>query len=313
MVPPRKATSRVPVAVRNPLQVLLEIADQAAHREPRVLVDQAGRGALGDLLGDVDRDVGLEAAGLAHRVEQVARLRRRAGAELDQRAGIAGRDEDLARALAEDLPLGPSRVVLGQLGDLLEQLRAALVVEVFRRQLLRVGAEAGAHVACHRRRGVGVEVDVDRDHRSLAQRRAGEDLPALRQVPVAEARAGDVRVGRPGGAAQHLVARRRRRPRSTRDRERPRSRGRRGSRRRSTPRPSRPRPARDRAASHSCSVGRRLPAQLAKASACSQETWTTGSPASSGSRRPIAVLTHPPPSRSQYSGGSAPVASTNSA
>ena len=74
------------------------------------------------------------------------------------------------RAL-EDLPLGPGRVVLGQLGDLLEELRAALVVEVFRRQLLRVGAEAGADVARHRRRGVGVEVDVDRDHASLAQRR----------------------------------------------------------------------------------------------------------------------------------------------
>ena len=74
-------------------------------------------------------------------------------------------------ALSEDRPLGPGRVVLGQLGDLLEQLRAALVVEVLRRELLRVGGEAGANVASHRRGGVGVEMYVDRDQRSLAQRR----------------------------------------------------------------------------------------------------------------------------------------------
>src|ERR1700733_3554646 len=101
----------------------------------------------------------------------MARLRRRAGAELDQGGRIAGSGEDLGRAPAEDLPLGPGRVVLDQLGDLLEQLRAALVVEVLRRQLLRVGAEAGANVLRHRLRGVGIEMDVDRDHASLAQRR----------------------------------------------------------------------------------------------------------------------------------------------
>ena len=83
----------------DPLQVLLEVADEAADGEAGVLVDQAGGRLVGDLLGDVDRDVGLEAAGVAHRVEQVAGLRRRAGAELDQGAGPAGGGEDLGRAL----------------------------------------------------------------------------------------------------------------------------------------------------------------------------------------------------------------------
>ena len=133
---------------------------------------------VGDLLGDVDRDVGVEAAGVAHRAQQVAGLRRRAGAELDQGAGRAGGGEDLGRALGEDLPLGPGRVVLGQLGDPLEQLRAALVVEVFRRQLLRVGAEAGADVARHRRAAASASrwtsiAIVMRPSRSAGRRRSG--------------------------------------------------------------------------------------------------------------------------------------------
>src|SRR4051794_41851306 len=58
------------------------------------------------------------------------------------------------------------------------------------------------------------------------------------------------------------------------------------------------------AASHSCSVGSRLPAQRAKASASCHDTCTTGSPGSTGSRRPIAGRTHQPsPSGSQYIGG----------
>ena len=47
------------VAVGDALEVVLEVADEAAHREARVLVDQQLGGLVGDLLGDVDRDVGL--------------------------------------------------------------------------------------------------------------------------------------------------------------------------------------------------------------------------------------------------------------
>ena len=87
------------VAVGDALEVLLEVADEAADGEARVLVDQQGGGFVGDLLGDVDRDVGVQAAGVAHRVEQVAGLRGRAGAELDQRARRTRRGDDLGRAL----------------------------------------------------------------------------------------------------------------------------------------------------------------------------------------------------------------------
>ena len=46
----------------------------------------------------------------------------------------------------EDRPLGAGRVVLGEPGDLVEQLAAALVVEPLRRQRLRRGRQPGAHV-----------------------------------------------------------------------------------------------------------------------------------------------------------------------
>ena len=81
----------------------------------------------------------------------------------------------------EDLALGAGRVVLGQLGDLLEELRTALVVEVLRRQLLRLGGQPGAYLVGHLGTlGAGV-VDLDLDPvgrrgelhlpASLAQRR----------------------------------------------------------------------------------------------------------------------------------------------
>ena len=58
---------------------------------------------------------------------------------------------DLAGARGQDLALGPGRVVLRQAGDLVEQLAAALVVEVLGRQGLRGRGQAGAHIGAQRR------------------------------------------------------------------------------------------------------------------------------------------------------------------
>ena len=163
-MPPRKATSAPVAAVGDPLEVVLEVADEAADVEARVLVDQRLGGLVGDLLGDVDRDVGVEAAGVAHRARagggssRPSRSRARPGSR-----GAPAAATISAERVGEDRALGPGRVVLGQLGDLLEELRAALVVEVLRRQLLRRRREAGADVARPSSRAVvGVEVDLDR-------------------------------------------------------------------------------------------------------------------------------------------------------
>jgi hypothetical protein len=82
------------------------------------------------ILGDVDRHV---SGKVVQVLEQNACLAARAAAELDQ-AGL-GADEfgDLVDVVAHDAELGLGRVVLRQMRDPVEQLRAALVVEVFRR------------------------------------------------------------------------------------------------------------------------------------------------------------------------------------
>ena len=119
----------------------LVVADDPLDREPGILVDQLGGDPAGDALGDVDGNESPERPGVAHRVEQDAALRGRPGAELDQRPRLRGRD-DRGRPRVEDLALAAGRVVLGLLGDPLEQLRTALVVELLRRQLLERARQA---------------------------------------------------------------------------------------------------------------------------------------------------------------------------
>ena len=79
------------------------------------------------------------------RVEQQPRLLGGAGAELDQRPR-ARQLGDLGRALLEDLALAAREVVLGQPGDLVEELAPALVVEPLRRELPRPGEQACARL-----------------------------------------------------------------------------------------------------------------------------------------------------------------------
>ena len=238
---------------------------------------------------------------VAHRVEENAALGGGAGAELDQRPRPR-RGDDLGRSRVEDLALAAGRVVLGLFGDPLEQLRAALVVEVLRRQLLERAREALAHDLGHagERAAVGqVDLDLDRS------RRPSDDPPRSGSRRRSAGARGGPSCGRWCGsrsAASPMIrpagpgSRGRRRPPSTRGTGRARIPGSRPARswsiprrRRASPRrysstPSRPRRAgsrrrrdrgsrsRDRSprrrASHSSSVGRRLPAQAANAPAC---------------------------------------------
>ena len=101
------------LAVGDALQVMLEVADQAADGEAGVLLNQRLRRLVGDLLRDIDRHVGPQAAGIAHCAQQVTGLRGRAGPELNQRPRRSSGGDDLGGAFGEDRALRPGRVVLG--------------------------------------------------------------------------------------------------------------------------------------------------------------------------------------------------------
>ncbi len=78
------------------------------------------------LAGDVDRHIGDR---MVQGVEHQPRLLAGAGPELHQRRAPADGGGDLAGAVAQDRELGAGGVVLEQFADLVEQVRAALVIE----------------------------------------------------------------------------------------------------------------------------------------------------------------------------------------
>ena len=137
MVPPRNATSVVPSIGSRP-RWLLEVADDRVDPHARVLARPARvRPSRSTGSHTSNGHDALERAG-------VGEARRAAGASWStcpsRARGACWRR--CARAIAvglalEDLGLAAGRVVLGEPGDLVEQLRAALVVEPLRRQVLR--------------------------------------------------------------------------------------------------------------------------------------------------------------------------------
>src|SRR5581483_1697080 len=84
-------------------------------------------------------------------------------AQLDE-DGCPGVGGDVRGSCIEDLALAPCRVVLLESRDVVEELRAAVVVEPLRWQHLRRRRQPDAHVAAQRAGDIGrVEMDVDGD------------------------------------------------------------------------------------------------------------------------------------------------------
>ena len=142
-----------------------------------------------------------------------------------ERVGAAAR-RDLVGARVEDRALGACRVVLGQAGDLVEQLGAAVVVEPLGGSSFGVAVRpARTSDATRRARSSGVrwtstDAIVIQAARCRLMRpgaaEAGEDLAADRVVPVAE-RGAHRRPGRwPTTRRAAPCTRHRRTPRSTR-------------------------------------------------------------------------------------------------
>ena len=122
-----------------------EVADDPVDLEPRELCGERGAGVADHLLGHVDGDVAPQRAGVRQGAEQEPALGRRAGTELDELDG-ARQGGDIARALDQDRALDARGVVLRQRADLVEQLGAALVVEMLGRKLLEGAREPVEHV-----------------------------------------------------------------------------------------------------------------------------------------------------------------------
>src|SRR5690349_11729495 len=91
------------------------------------------------LARDVDRRVERE---LGQRLDQQSRLDARAAAELDQGTCRSRPPADLTGAPPQDLGLRAREIVLGQLADLVEQGRAARVVQELRGDGARVRGQS---------------------------------------------------------------------------------------------------------------------------------------------------------------------------
>ena len=99
------------------------------------------RGGIDEaLLGNIDRDVGDR---ILEMFEQHPRLHAGAGAEADQLRVRADRFGHFAAVTPQELGLGAGDVILRQLADFLEQLRAALIVEKFAGKRTRRTGESG--------------------------------------------------------------------------------------------------------------------------------------------------------------------------
>ncbi len=114
-------------------------------------------------------------------VEQSAGLGAAARPEFHEQHSRADRCRDVAGMGGHDLGFGSRQVVLVEPGDLLEQLRAPLVVEVLARQGPRLGGQPVDHVVEHLQGGgvecarrevlLGLRSGGRRHHRSRARRK----------------------------------------------------------------------------------------------------------------------------------------------
>jgi hypothetical protein len=202
---------------------LREVGHDGLHRQVREVAREAGGRVVQEVGGDVDRHVALQRM---HRREQQARLAARAAADLDEAVHAADLALELGREAGQQARLGARRVVLGDLGDLLEQLGAAAVVQPDAGDVLLVVVEAFEHV--------GLELRIDAERRRerrdvvargqlgrmrgwasptgclvscvLREAQAAElpALPGLKEIAIAGAQVAARRRAR--AAAQHVLA-----------------------------------------------------------------------------------------------------------
>ncbi len=108
--------------------MLAEIADDQMDREGRVLLRKSRRRVTEEFVTYVEGYVRAQGAEVAERVEEDPGLFAGPRSELHQGVRF-GELRDPWRVRFQQVPLGARRVVLGQAGDVLEELAPAFVVE----------------------------------------------------------------------------------------------------------------------------------------------------------------------------------------
>ncbi len=169
-----------------------EIGRERQHRKAGMIAGELRRLLLQHLAGNVDRHIGGDRG---RGREQQADLAARARPELDERTAGGQEACELASARAQDLELAAGRVIFRERGDLLEQPRAGIVVEILRRKALLPRGEPGEHVAQERRVG-GCGLDPTgrtgrRGHRAAPRRHRrnrGRCAVLMRRNPAAAGR-----------------------------------------------------------------------------------------------------------------------------
>ena len=127
---------------------LREVGFDRQDRKARIVAAKLFRFLDEHLRGNVDRHIGRDRAGGR---EQDAHLLARAAAEFDKCRARRKKPRHVRRTLAQQLKLATRRVIFGQRGDILEKLRARLVIEIFRREPLRPRRQPGNDVTRERR------------------------------------------------------------------------------------------------------------------------------------------------------------------
>src|SRR5690348_7082036 len=116
-------------------EVVRDVCHHWLHDESGIFVSEPAGGLIEEAGADVDRNVQPGLPCYSHCAQNDSALLCAPRSKLDECTGTELWNDPRHLGL-EQTALGTSRIVLWQPGDLLEELRPPMVVEVFRRKLL---------------------------------------------------------------------------------------------------------------------------------------------------------------------------------
>src|SRR5215510_87501 len=143
-----------PCVIGNPLEPAKVIGRITGDSQPWIILQENLHTALKRRSGQIDRQIMEISLPSQYRFDKEAGLLGRATPELYQpnvlRTWFRYSGDYLMGARAQNFRFGAGKIILGKAADRFEQMRAKLVVKVFRRQSLRIRCEPGLNIASKR-------------------------------------------------------------------------------------------------------------------------------------------------------------------